>query len=108
MHSGMRGGPHVGALRRCSFAKYGEVILRSLTSTSRKPTCWLASDRSLRCHVSRPRCNFALRPECCQGAPLTNLRYVVCQRVTAKLFSFLFFCSDRHASERIGLCRSAT
>jgi len=21
MHSGMRGGPHVGALRRCSFAK---------------------------------------------------------------------------------------
>jgi len=37
MHSGMRGGPHVGAFRRCSFTETESYSKHSLTSIFRNP-----------------------------------------------------------------------
>ena len=48
MHSGIRGGPHVGALRRCSFTNTESDSKRQSTSISRKPTCWLAYQQVLK------------------------------------------------------------
>ena len=39
MHSGMRGGPHVGAFRRCSFTETEIKLQASSTSISRKAAC---------------------------------------------------------------------
>src|SRR3954452_11018165 len=59
MHSGMRGGPHVGALRRRSFTEYGELLQAESTSVFRKAICCLASNRSKGDFVS-VRCNCGL------------------------------------------------
>jgi len=47
MHSGMRGGPHVGAFRRCSFTDTEIELQCSSTSISRNPTCGLADQQVL-------------------------------------------------------------
>src|SRR6266571_508512 len=57
VHSGIRGGPHVGALRR-AHSLIRRVTPGSLPSISRKPTCQSAyTDRSLRWPCFRPFCN---------------------------------------------------
>ena len=37
MHSGMRGGPHVGALRRCSFTEAENYSKRNLRASPESP-----------------------------------------------------------------------
>src|SRR5438874_13838333 len=57
MHSGIRGGPHVGALRRCSFANT-ESYSRSITEHLPKAHLLVShTDRSLRWPSFRPFCN---------------------------------------------------
>src|SRR4030095_16434737 len=46
MHSGMRGGPHVGAFRRCSFTETELKLQCESTSISRRPAAGLARTHS--------------------------------------------------------------
>ena len=48
MHSGMRGGPHVGAFRRCSFTETEIKLQVYSSSISRKPTCWFSGQQVLK------------------------------------------------------------
>ena len=73
MHSGMRGGPHVGALRRCSFTDTEIKLQCSSTSISRNATCWFSGQqvRKVAWFPSR----LQLLPACL-GTRLTKLHTI--------------------------------
>jgi len=62
MHSGIRGGPHVGALRRCSFTKTESNSKRSLRASPESPPAGLASQQILKVTLL-PSALQLLRPE---------------------------------------------
>ncbi len=70
MHSGMRGGPHVGAFRRCSFTE-AEIYLQLYSSSvSRNPPASLAYQQVLQWPCFRPSYNCF---PSAQGAPIKKL-----------------------------------
>ena len=69
MHSGMRGGPHVGAFRRCSFTEAEIKLQAQSTSISRKPTCWFSGQQVLM--MTHFPSALQLLPEC-SGAPINK------------------------------------
>ena len=72
MHSGIRGGPHVGALRRCSFANT-ESDSKSIHEHLPKAHLPVSIYRQVLKVALLPSVLQLLRPEFFQDAPLTKL-----------------------------------
>ena len=64
MHSGMRGGPHVGAFRHHSFTETEIKLQANSTSVSSTATCGLAYQQVLRVPVFQSYLQLLLLSEC--------------------------------------------